>query len=116
MDRKALVIAALTGLVAQLVMVLLGHFIPFVADNLFAVAGVAIALGAGAVYVRKARPGSLPLMGGAAAGASGAFVGILVSVLLGDVPAMVLVLGTLASALAGSAGAAIARALKARRA
>jgi hypothetical protein len=55
-------------------------------------------------------------MGGAAAGASGAFVGILVSVLLGDVPAMVLVLGTLASALAGSAGAAIARALKARRA
>lgn len=115
MDRKALLIAALTGLIAQLVMVVAGHFIPFVADNLFAVSGIVIAIAAGAIYVRKARPGSLPLMGGAAAGASGAFVGILASVLLGDVPAMILLVGTLASALAGSAGAAIARALKTRR-
>jgi hypothetical protein len=116
MDRKALLIAAVIGLIAQLFMVILGHFILFVADNLFALAGVAISMGAGAIYFRKARPGSLPLMGGAAAAAIAAFLGILVSLLLGDVPAIVLPLGTMASALAGIAGAAIARTLRARKA
>lgn len=116
MDRKALLIAALTGLIAQLVMVVAGHFIPFVADNLFAVSGVAISMAAGAIYFRKARPGALPLMGGAAAGGICAFLGILVSVLLGDVPAMILVAGTLASALAGIGGAALARVLRTRHA
>jgi hypothetical protein len=114
MDRSALLIAAGAGLIAQLALVVAGHFIGFIADNLFAVGGVAIALGAGAVYVRKAPGARLPLMGGAAAGGACAFLGILVSVILGDVPAGILPLGTLASALAGAGGAALARALRAR--
>ena len=115
MDRRALVIAVGAGLIAQLALVVSGHFIGFIADNLFAIGGVLISLAAGAVYVRKAPAARLPLMGGAAAGAGCAFLGILVSVLLGDVPFAILPIGTLASALAGVGGAAFARALRARK-
>lgn len=50
--------------------------------------------------------GSL-LAGGALAGGTGAFVGILVSHLLGDVPASLLLLGTISSVVTGAIGAAL---------
>lgn len=115
MNRRALAVAAGAGLVAQLALAVLGHFIPFVADYLFPVVGAAISLGVGAIYFRKAPGVSLPMMGGAAAAALCAFGGMLLSVLLGDVHPLLLPLGTLGSGLGGAAGAALARTLKARR-
>jgi hypothetical protein len=44
------------------------------------------------------------LVGGLIAGAACAFIGILVSVLLGDVPASLLLLGTVSSAVTGAFG------------
>jgi len=108
MDRNTLLTAAGLGLALQLLLVITGHFVPVVADNLFALGGVAIAFAAGAVYGRRAA-GARPLLGGATAGVAGAFVGILVSVTLGDVPAVILLVGTIAGALAGLAGAAAGR-------
>lgn len=108
MDRKALLRAGGAGAAAQVLLVLVGHFVAFVADNLFAVFGVAIALVAGALYGRWA-PDAKPLAGGAAVGAAGAFIGIALSVVLGDVPGVMLLLGTLAAAIGGLVGAGAAR-------
>jgi hypothetical protein len=65
-----------------------------------------LSLVAGVIYARLARPatkGSAAL-GGLAAGAICAFLGILVSYLLGDVPASLLALGTISSAVTGAIG------------
>ena len=65
-----------------------------------------LSLVAGVLYARLARSatkGSAAL-GGGAAGAVCAFLGILVSHLLGDVPASLLALGTISSAVTGAIG------------
>jgi len=105
MSSRALVIASLVGTLLQVVMVVAGHSSPAIAA-LFAVGGMGLSLVAGVLYARLARPatkGSAAL-GGAAAGAVCAFIGILVSHLLGDVPASLLALGTLSSAVTGAIG------------
>ena len=105
MSSRALVIASLVGTLLQVVMVVAGHSSPAIAA-LFAVGGMGLSLVAGVLYARLARPatkGSAAL-GGAAAGAVCAFIGILVSHLLGDVPASLLALGTLSSAFTGAIG------------
>jgi hypothetical protein len=114
MDRKAFLVAAAWGAAAQLALVISGHFVSFIADNLFAIGGMTIAFVAGLIYGRRAP--ARPFLGGAAAGAAGAFVGILVSNLLGDVPGAVLVLGVLASALTGLCGGAVGAAAIRRKA
>jgi hypothetical protein len=82
-----------------------GHASPAI-KGLFAVGGMGLSLVAGVLYARLARAtakGSASL-GGLAAGAICAFLGILVSYLLGDVPASLLALGTLSSAVTGAIG------------
>ena len=61
---------------------------------------------AGVLYARLARPATRgnAALGGAAAGAICAFLGILVSYLLGDVPGSLLALGTISSAVTGAIG------------
>ena len=108
MSTRALLIASLVGTLLQVVMVVAGHSSPAIAQ-LFAVGGMGLSLLAGFLYARLARPatkGSAAL-GGGAAGAMCAFLGILVSYLLGDVPASLLALGTLSSALTGAIGGVI---------
>ena len=105
MTSRALVIASAVGTLLQVVMVVVGHSSPAIAA-LFAVGGMGLSLIAGVLYARLARPatkGSAAL-GGAAAGAICAFIGILVSHLLGDVPGSLLALGTLSSAVTGAIG------------
>jgi hypothetical protein len=105
MSSRALTIASLVGTLLQVVMVVAGHSSPAV-KGLFAVGGMGLSLVAGVIYARLARPatkGSAAL-GGLAAGAICAFLGILVSHLLGDVPASLLVLGTVSSAVTGAIG------------
>jgi hypothetical protein len=108
MNSRALLIASLVGTLLQVVMVVAGHSSPAIA-GLFAVGGMGLSLVAGFIYARLARPatkGSAAL-GGAMAGAICAFLGILVSYLLGDVPASLLALGTLSSAVTGAIGGVI---------
>jgi hypothetical protein len=115
MDRKAFLIAAGAGAAVQALLVLAGHFVVFIADNLFAVGGFAIAAAAGAFYARRAEDGGLAAAGGAATGAAAAAAGNLVAILLGDVPLEWIVVGALAGALAGALGAAGWRLAAARR-
>jgi hypothetical protein len=105
MNSRALVIASLVGTLLQVVMVVAGHSSPAI-KGLFAVGGMGLSLVAGVLYARLARPstkGSAAL-GGGAAGAICAFLGILVSHLLGDVPGSLLALGTISSAVTGAIG------------
>lgn len=109
MNRKALINATVIGTVLQLIMVLAGHWVPAVA-NLFAIVGILISLVAGLLYARAAKGGwSDSLLGGVIAGAVCALLGIAVSWLLGDVTPIILVIGTLSSAVGGLIGGAIGK-------
>ena len=112
MNRRALINATVIGTVLQLVMVLVGHWVPAVAA-LFAPIGILLSLIAGLLYARAAKGGwSDSTLGGVIAGAVCALIGIAVSWLLGDVPPIILVIGTLSSAFGGVVGGAIGKLLK----
>lgn len=114
MDRKAFVFAAAWGAAVQLVMVVAGHFVAFIADNLFAVGGMTIAFATGLIYGRRAP--NRPFLGGAVSGAAGALVGLVLSNVLGDIPGAVVVLGAVAGALTGLSGGAVGGATVRRKA
>jgi hypothetical protein len=110
MNTRALVIAAVIGTLLQVAMVVIGHSNETV-KGLFAVGGMGFSLVAGVIYTMIAgagTAGSLAL-GGAVSGGVCAFIGILVSHLLGDVPASLLALGTISSIVTGALGAWIAK-------
>src|SRR4051812_42347021 len=105
MHTRALATASAVGTVLQVAMVVAGHTSPTVA-SLFAVGGMGLSLVAGVLYTRLEPTASRgdAAMGGLLAGAICAFLGILVSRLLGDVPTSLLLLGTVSSAVAGAIG------------
>jgi hypothetical protein len=86
-------------------MVVAGHSNKSIAA-LFAVGGMGLSLVAGVAYTVLARvtPTSGAVAGGTIAGALCALIGIYVSYILGDVPASILLLGTVSSAVAGAIG------------
>lgn len=112
LDAKSLVVATAIGTVLQVAMVVAGHSNAGVA-KLFAVGGMGLSLIAGLIYAWRAHPAVMSdaLAGGTVAGAACALLGILVSFLLGDVPASLLALGTISSAVTGAIGGAIGRAI-----
>jgi hypothetical protein len=101
----ALINAILVGTTLQLAMVIVGHYNKSVA-NLFAVLGMAISLVAGLLYAFWSKQPSLggDALGGILAGGICALVGIIVSYALRDVQAVIIVFGTLSSAVTGAIG------------
>jgi hypothetical protein len=109
MNRRALMFAILVGVVLQLAMVIAGHLVPAVKAG-FAFGGMGFSLIAGVIYARMARADWGPAIGGGAiAGAVCALIGIAASVLLKDVPPMLLAMGTVSSAITGAIGGAVGR-------
>ena len=109
MNKENLLIATTVGLILQLLMVVAGHYMPPVKAK-FALGGMLISLIAGAIYIRLEQQGwQGALLGGAIAGGVCALLAIAVSVSLKDVPAMILVVGTLGSVVAGLVGGGIAK-------
>ena len=92
------------GTALQIAMVVAGHFVPPL-RAWWGPGGMLISLVVGclAAQVRW----SETLVAGALAGGVGAFVGISIALLLGDVPAVLLALGTVSSVVAGVIGAAV---------
>jgi hypothetical protein len=105
LNTRALLLATLVGTVLQVAMVVAGHSNESIA-GLFAVGGMGFSLIAGLAYAMWARGGSTSSLavGGLVAGAICAFIGIFVSWMLGDVPASLLALGTISSAVTGALG------------
>jgi hypothetical protein len=101
--------ATIIGTLLQLAMVLSGHWVEFIKLNVFAVGGMLISALAGIIYARSARVDrKKSAVQGAIVGGLCALIGIVVSFILGDVPAGILALGTLSSAVTGAMGGAIA--------
>ena len=112
MNPQTLLIATGAGLAAQLVMVIAGHYVAFIKDNVFAIGGMVISLLAGLLFARLAGAGWVPsLAGGLIAGGACALLGIAVSVGLKDTALMILVIGTTGSAVAGLIGGAVGKLL-----
>lgn len=106
---EAFRVSLIAGTVLQLLMVVSGHWVEFIKLNVFAVGGMVISALAGVMYARRARlPRAKSAAQGALVGGLCALIGIIVSYALGDVPASIIVLGTLSSAVTGAIGAAIA--------
>lgn len=105
MNSRALTLATVAGTVLQLAMVIAGHSNKSIAA-LFAVGGMGISLVAGLLYALSSKGGSASSLagGGLVAGGVCALIGIAVSFLLGDVPALILAVGTAGSAVAGAIG------------
>lgn len=114
MISRQLLVATAVGLALQLAMVICGHYVEAV-KGLFAPLGVGISLVAGWLYASGARGGwGGALLGGAIAGGACALLGVAVSFALGDVPALILALGTGSSALAGLVGGGFGKLLQRR--
>jgi hypothetical protein len=111
LDTNALQRAAIIGTIIQVAMVVIGHFVPFVADHVFMFGGMLISAVAGFFYVRGAGDYAVAALGGAAAGGVCALIGIALSVLLGDTASAILVVGTLSSAVTGALGGLAGRAV-----
>lgn len=104
------------GTALQVVMVVAGHWVAAIA-GVFAILGTLISLVVGLLYAAAARVSfGNAALGGAAAGGVCAFVGILVSVVMGDVPGSVLLFGTLSGVVAGAVGGLIGHAVTGRTA
>jgi hypothetical protein len=101
--------ATIIGTLLQLAMVASGHWVEFIKLNVFAIGGMLISAVAGVIYARSARVDrKKSTIQGALVGGLCALIGIVVSFFLGDVPANILALGTLSSAVTGAIGGAIA--------
>jgi len=107
---SALLKSTALGTLLQLLMVVAGHFAPAI-TGYYAAGGMIISGVIGLLYSvwgGKESVGGAAL-GGAAAGGLCAFLGILVSHLMGDVPTTVLGVGTAASAVTGAIGGMVGR-------
>ena len=110
-NSRAVFIASIVGTVLQVAMVVAGHSNASVAA-MFAIGGMTISLLAGLIYGYLTKgPRNLGglIAGGATAGGVCAFIGILVSHLMGDVPVSLLALGTVSSVVTGAIGGAIGK-------
>src|ERR1700744_4241875 len=110
MNKDGLLVATAVGLILQLIMVVVGHYVPAIREKGFAIGGMFFSLVAAILYARMAQAGwGGALGGGAIAGGVCAILGIAVSVALEDVPAQILLLGTAASVVTGLIGGAIGK-------
>ena len=112
MRTRHIQVAIALGLGAQLAMVIAGHYVPFIKDNVFAVGGMAISLAAGLAYSKSTASGwGASVAMAATIGGVCALLGIGVSAALGDVPLFVLAVGTLSSTVTGAIGGAVGKLL-----
>jgi len=111
-QSTALLKSTALGTLLQLIMIVLGHFAPTIA-GLYAEGGMAIAGVTGLLYSIWGGKDSLggAALGGAVAGGLSAFVGILASHFMGDVPVTLLSVGTAGSAVTGAIGGMVGRVL-----
>ena len=109
--------SAIVGIVLQVIMVVVGHYVPSVA-NLFPVAGTGIGGIAGLLNGLWSGNASQQAAagGGAVAGGAGGALGTLLSHVLGDVPTSTIAVGTGSTAVAGIIGGLIGKFLGSRQA
>ena len=109
MQTMPFFVALAVGTALQIVMVVGGHYVKSI-QNFYMWGGLAFSLLVGVIYTAVGSGAwALVLAGGAIAGALAGFIGIFISYLFGDVPAKLMLFGTLGSLGAGALGAILGR-------
>lgn len=104
-DNRALQRAILVGTLLQLVAVAIAHVSLWTETNAFLFAGMMISATMGYLYAQDVSRGyAKGAYGGAIAGGACAFIGIAVSVVLGDLSGRMLLVRSLISVLTGAVG------------
>lgn len=104
-DNHALRRAILVGTFLQVVAVLIAHFSHWIETHAFLFAGMMISATMGYLYAEDVSRGyAKGAYGGAIAGGVCAFIGIAVSVVLGDLTGRMLIVRSLISVLTGAVG------------
>lgn len=108
MTQGALMKATVTGTLLQVAMVVLGHFVPAIAQG-FAIVGTALGAVTGFLFAkwggRATRMGSAT--GGALAGGVAGLLGSIVSAAMGDVDVRTVGIATISTVVAGLLGGAV---------
>lgn len=104
-DNRALQRAILVGTFLQTVFVLIAHFSTWIETHALLFAGMMISATVGYLYAQEVAKGYIRgAYGGAIAGGLCAFIGIAVSVFLGDTTGRMLLVRDLISVLTGAVG------------
>jgi len=104
-DNRALQRAILVGTFLQVIFVLIAHFSVWIETHALLFAGMMTSATVGYLYAQEVAKGyAKGAYGGAIAGGLCAFIGIAVSVLLGDMTGRMLVTRDLISILTGAVG------------
>ena len=104
-DPKILLRAFIVGTVLQIIMVVLGHFVPWVVLHVFMFGGMMISATAAYLYAMHAGKGYFPgATAGAIVGGACALIGIVVSVELGETASGLIPGGTAVCVLTGAVG------------
>ena len=113
--KGAVVTYTVIGTVMQVAMVVIGHYNIFVKENVFAIGGMMISLISGLLFSKAAaRCAGSALRGGALVGGACAVLGVLVSMILGDVPPITLAIAAVSSSITGLIGGLIGYKLSGR--
>ena len=117
MGNNALVRATGAGTVLQILMVVIGHFMPAIQQSLFPIGGTAIGAITGilASLWNKGAPLGNQLGGGAVAGGVAGILGTLVSAGIGDVPMSTVAVAGGSTVVAGAIGGLIGRFMGAKQ-
>jgi hypothetical protein len=106
-DTRILQRAAIVGTVLQLVLAVVSHFFPWVADNLFMFGRMMISATAGYLYgMGFGRGYAVGALGGTIAGGLCVVPALAISIMLNDTPASMMAIGTGVSILTGGVGGA----------
>ncbi len=104
-DRKILERATLVGIVMEVVLVVTGHFVPWVEVHVFQFGGMMIAAIAGYLYgMHSAKGWGASSFAGAISGGTCGIIGIAVAVVLKEMPTIGLIVGTIICILTGAIG------------
>ena len=104
-DGKLIQRAAITGIVLQLAMVMLGHYVPWISANAYQFGMMMICGVAGLLYARDFAKGyARGAFGGAIAGGVCGVIGVSAANILGDLPLGVIPIEVAITILVGAVG------------
>jgi hypothetical protein len=105
LDGKLIQRAAITGIILQLTLVIIGHYVEWIRANAYEFGGMMISGVAGLLYARDYAKGyARGALGGAIAGGTCGLIGICAANILGDVPLLALPIGGAIVILIGAIG------------
>ena len=104
-DGKLIQRASITGILLQIAMVMIAHYVPWVRDNVFEFGTMMFSGLAGLLYARDFAKGyAKGALGGAIVGGACGVIGLCAANVLGDVPLIALAIGSVIVVLVGAIG------------